>query len=114
MGGGALRKSVAEKGTMPGPGAYNPRVNYSKENLGGVKIGTSPRSAKYNNEGVPGPGNYNVTGRLGGPAFGIGTGSRQNSKYDQTPGPGHYKLPYYVAALPRYSMPDKPESLRYV
>lgn len=29
--------------TAPGPGAYNPRVAISKENLGNVKIGTSKR-----------------------------------------------------------------------
>ena len=51
---------------------------------------------------MPGPGNYNVSGRLGGPAYGIGSGSRANIKSDQTPGPGHYKLPVYVANLPRY------------
>ena len=82
MGGGALRKSAADKSSMPGPGAYNPRVDYSKENPGSIKIGTSPRNSKFNTEGVPGPGNYNVTGRLGGPAYGIGTGSRSNSKHD--------------------------------
>jgi hypothetical protein len=82
MGGGSLRNSKSGKNTMPGPGQYNPRVDYAKENLGGVKIGTSPRGFKYNNEGVPGPGNYNVHGRLGGPAYGIGSGSRSNAKYD--------------------------------
>ena len=114
MGGGALRKSKSGKTDMPGPGAYNPRVDYSRENLGGVKIGTSPRGTKYENHGIPGPGNYNVSGRITGPAYGIGSGSRSNAKYDQTPGPGHYKVPYYVAQMPRYMMPDKPESLRYV
>lgn len=46
-----------------------------------MKIGTSPRGEKYARDG-PGPGNYNVQGRLGGPAFGIGTGSRSHAKLD--------------------------------
>jgi len=51
---------------QPGPGAYNPSLDYAKENLGGVKIGTNPRGNNYRGDGVPGPGNYNVSGRLGG------------------------------------------------
>lgn len=96
MGGGAVRSKTL-KNDVPGPGTYNPRVDYSKENLGGVRIGTSPRGSKYLGDGVPGPGNYNVGGRIGGPAYGMGSGSRSNAKIEQTPGPGHYKLPYYVA-----------------
>ncbi len=75
MGGGSLSKSHT-KSTLPGPGQYNPRVDSSKENLGGVKIGTGERGTKYENHGIPGPGNYNVGGRLAGPAYGIGSGSR--------------------------------------
>lgn len=111
LGGGRTKDGV--KKFAPGPGAYNPSVEYSKENLGGVKIGTSIRN-KQSSDNPPGPGNYNVGGRLGGPAFGIGTGIRSGAKSDQTPGPGHYKLPSYVANLPKYSMPDQPESLRYI
>lgn len=79
-----------------------------------MKIGTSPRGAKYDRNDIPGPGNYNVTGRIGGPSYGIGSSNRNHGHVDSTPGPGHYKLPVYVASLPRYQMPDKPESLRYV
>ena len=103
LGGG--RNSSKTKKEGPGPGAYNPSVDYAKENIGGVKIGTSVR-ARASLDNPPGPGNYNVGGRLGGPAFGIGTGIRSGVKNDATPGPGHYKLPTYVANLPRYQMPD--------
>jgi hypothetical protein len=72
---------------LPGPGQYNPRVDYAKENIGGVKIGSSTRGHFASLE-VPGPGNYNVSGRLGGPAYGIGSSNRGNMKHDQTPGPG--------------------------
>lgn len=101
MGGGGQRSKGARV-DIPGPGQYNPKVDCAKENLGGIKIGTNPRGNKYLDDGIPGPGNYNVSGRLGGPAFGIGSGSRANLSKEQTPGPGHYKLPTYVANLPRY------------
>jgi hypothetical protein len=62
----------------PGPGQYNPKVEYAKENIGGIKIGTGTRDSRGLTGGkdVPGPGQYNAGGNLGGPAFGIGTGSR--------------------------------------
>lgn len=74
----------------PGPGAYNPRVEYAKENIGGVRIGTSTRDSKgmLGGKDVPGPGQYNSSGNLGGPAYGIGSGSRATLKKDHTPGPG--------------------------
>lgn len=77
-------------------------MDCAKENLGGVRIGTSDRANNYHGDNVPGPGNYNVSGRLGGPSYGIGSGNRSIAKNDQTPGPGQYKLPVYVASLPRY------------
>ena len=43
----------------PGPGQYNPRVDYAKENLGAVKIGTGTRDqgkALPGGKDAPGPG----------------------------------------------------------
>ena len=105
--------------TAPGPGAYNPKVSLSKENLGNVKIGTSKRdnAGLPGGVSVPGPGQYSITGTLSGPAFGIGSSSREGlasagNKY--TPGPGHYKVPTYIANLPKYTMPDRSDNLRYI
>ena len=65
---------------------------------------------------VPGPGSYTMSGVLGGPAYAIGSSNRAKSKAtsDQTPGPGHYKVPTYIANLPKYTMPDRAENLRYI
>ena len=40
---GYKKHGKGEGTNSPGPGAYNPQVDYSKENLGGVRIGTSTR-----------------------------------------------------------------------
>jgi hypothetical protein len=52
------KKDIKHNEFVPGPGAYNPKVDYAKENIGGVKIGTGKRSNKVGSE-APGPGNYN-------------------------------------------------------
>lgn len=62
----------------------------------------------------PGPGSYSMYGGLGGPAYAIGSGSRGKMTLDNTPGPGHYKVPTYIANLPKYTMPDRSENLRYI
>lgn len=111
--------SLSDLNKSPGPGAYNPKFDVSKENLGACKIGTGTRDAGKNIPGgkeVPGPGAYAPRTSLGGPAFGIGSSMRDevNPKSLGTPGPGHYKVPTYIANLPKYTMPDRPESLRYL
>ena len=103
----------------PGPGAYNPKFSVSKENLGNVKIGTSKRDSRGLPGGVnvPGPGQYTISGTINGPSFGIGSSHRDDiggSSTKFTPGPGHYKVPTYIANLPKYTMPDRPDNLRYI
>lgn len=93
------RKQNKGNDFIPGPGAYNPDVRMSKENISGIKIGSEKRDQKrmLGSNDNPGPGNYNTSHGLGGPSYMIGSGSRSNLKNDQTPGPGHYKVPFYVA-----------------
>ena len=103
----------------PGPGAYNPKFSVSKENLGNVKIGTSKRDTRGLPGGasVPGPGQYTLSGTNNGPSFGIGSSHRDGlgaSGAKNTPGPGHYKVPTYIANLPKYTMPDRADNLRYI
>lgn len=64
----------------PGPGAYQPKIALSKENLGNIKIGTSKRDNR-NDPGVkvPGPGAYTLGTTISGPAFGIGSSTRDGS-----------------------------------
>lgn len=111
-------KSKSNK--CPDPGTYNPRDSYTKENLGTCKIGTGTRDGNTQLPGgkeVPGPGNYNIRGSLGGPSFGIGSSMRDalggmNDK--NSLGPGHYHVPTYTGNLPKYTMPDRPDNLRYI
>ena len=55
------KKPLKTNEFAPGPGAYNPSVSISKENLGSIKIGTSLRDGKgmMGGQDNPGPGNYN-------------------------------------------------------
>lgn len=63
---------------VPGPGQYNPSVDASKENLGGVRIGTGPRSnLNPGNKEIPGPGSYNISNSLRGPTAGFGSSTRR-------------------------------------
>jgi Sperm-tail PG-rich repeat len=112
-------KTLLKSGNMftPGPGAYQPKIAISKENLGNIKIGTSKRENRNSGVFVPGPGAYTLNTSLGGPAFGIGSSTRDGSPAktkNQTPGPGYYKVPTHIANLPRYVMPDRPDNLRFI
>lgn len=42
----------------PGPGAYDPKFDQAKENIGGAKIGSSTRNAlkAAGGKDIPGPG----------------------------------------------------------
>jgi len=62
----------------PGPGAYQPKLAISKENLGNIKIGTGKRDNRNETKIVPGPGAYTLSTQLGGPAFGIGSSTRDH------------------------------------
>jgi hypothetical protein len=96
--------------STPGPGAYTPAFDKSKDRSPAVGIGTSARSDLAGLKVVPGPGQYDVRGRLGGPKWGFGAEERAgitNSPHGQ-PGPGHYNLPSKFADLPKYALGNSP------
>lgn len=57
--------------------------------------------------GNPGPGIYQDKTTLKGPKYGFGSSSRVKLKYDNSPGPGSYKIPVHVSNVPAYSMPSR-------
>jgi hypothetical protein len=63
---------------------------------------------------TPGPGNYNIRNGNASNGFGFGSSTRGKGGNDETPGPGHYKVPCRVADVPRYSMPNRLEEFKYV
>jgi len=80
MGSRKLRDSLNPN---PGPGQYNPNVGAAKENIGGVKIGTSKRDGSLvSSKDMPGPGNYNPSSSIGGHGFGFGSSTRKISGKD--------------------------------
>lgn len=111
------RGSRNNKKVVPGPGAYNPEVRASKDAAPIVGIGTSKRdgAGAYKDAKTPGPGNYNIRNAAGvnSPAIGIGTGLRPKTKGSDVPGPGAYKIPYLVADVPSYVLPNRTEDSKF-
>lgn len=73
----------------PGPGAYEP----GKRRKGGkVRIGSAVRRPLYDSKNTPGPGNYNVRGKIGGPKYGIKPrrGDIGHGNCSKVPGPARY------------------------
>lgn len=93
---------------IPGPGAYNPSVDLIKGNNSGAKIGTSNRTELYDSKANPGPGQYDVRGRITGPKWGFGSDQRGKDYKSTVPGPGSYDLPSNVGAVPKYAYGNGP------
>ena len=72
---------------------------------------------KTNSTDKPAPGHYQPThGVIGkdAPGFGFGSSERAKLRPDNTPGPGHYKLPMKVADTPSYAIPNKKDEHKFV
>jgi len=95
-----------QQATQPGPGAYNPFGSTLYDRLNGPIIGTSERTDNPNGKTVPGPGQYDVRGDLGGERWRFGRAPRSDlAKKGDEPGPGHYDLPPKFADVPKYLIP---------
>jgi hypothetical protein len=100
----------------PGPGNYNPDYKLAENQLPQFSIKGRYKDAKKLD--VPGPGTYNkgLADKHSAPSYGFGTSpQREPTKRTLSPGPGGYKVPVQVAALPGYAMPtNKGEEFKYV
>jgi hypothetical protein len=106
---GAKTGGKRQQASQPGPGAYNPFSTSLYEKLNGPIIGTSERGDAPG-RAVPGPGQYDVRGNLGGYKWGFGRAKRSDmAKKNDEPGPGNYDLPPKFADVPKYLIPrEKP------
>jgi len=87
---------------IPGPGAYSPNIGLVKNQSPTVGMGTSSRGGFYSTKSNPGPGQYDVRGRFGGPKWGFGSQERAGGYSSTTPGPGHYDHKHLVGDVPQY------------
>jgi hypothetical protein len=87
---------------VPGPGAYSPTVSLTNIKTPGVRIGTSNRSDLYDTKANPGPGQYDVRGRVTGPKWGFGSDSRGKDYTSYVPGPGTYEQKSKIGDVPAY------------
>jgi len=93
---------------VPGPGAYTPSVEFAKTKSPAIRMGTSSRDGFYETKTNPGPGQYDVRGRIGGPKWGFGSEQRRGDYKSGTPGPGSYNLKSTVGNVPKYAYGNAP------
>lgn len=94
---------------IPGPGTYEGNPNLMKHNNPSIDFSRSPDRSKQGSprkDNLPGPGeydnrDYNIQGHSV-IVYSIPKADKQDPPND-TPGPGHYKLPAKFADVPRYS-----------
>ena len=82
----------------PGPGQYNDRYGVIKNKNPSWRIGTSQRDdelKRIKREGIPGPGMYEFDDRtkMKAPKFAFGREKRGETRRNENPGPGQYKIP---------------------
>jgi hypothetical protein len=112
-----FRSVKNEKVLSPGPGNYDPKIDI-RQLYKGISIGTGNRSeitGSPSKENQPGPGEYNTRGSstAQNQSYSIGRSKRRDNK-NHNPGPGQYKVPYYVSDVPSYVMPNRPEEFKFV
>jgi len=79
-----------DKDTVPGPVSYQNRI--PKETNSAIFIGVSKRVDEERLRTAPGPGSYNVSDRIKGPSFSMGS-KVYATKPVKVPGPGEYNSP---------------------
>lgn len=69
-------------------------------------MGSSTREdqiKKIKREGLPGPGNYNISSKaIEGKKYKFGNERRDKSNIGGLPGPGQYHIPTQIVDVPRY------------
>lgn len=104
-----------KKRFFPGPGDYKPSFSQSEKSL--PKYSLKGRLDTKKHDEMPGPGSYQSTlsDKKAAPKIGFGSSpQREPLKSTLGPGPGGYHIPYMVASVPSYSLPNKEEDLKYV
>ena len=98
---------------MPPPNSYDPNINASKTRAAGWSIGTSIRDDIARGNKNPGPNNYAIADRMGGPSYGMGLKLDNQSLIGQNlrktavnPGSGNYNPDYLPTKkkMPAFSM----------
>lgn len=80
---------MRNKAAMPGPNIYNPDDSAVKSRPPTVSFGNKPKSSDLKDDGLPGPGQYQLKTTLGGPNVYIGTKSPEKN-VEKSPGPAAY------------------------
>lgn len=112
-----MRPKTADRGRgeTPGPGQYD-ADNFGKvlTRSPGTVMGTARRGTGKEGEGLPGPGQYDTRGGIGGPKYGFGSSARGGKSLNASfPSPGSYNLPGSLDQQHGWSLsgryPNKPQ-----
>lgn len=90
---------------IPGPGAYNPKFIAQAKDC--PKYSIKGRYADRRRDNIPAPGTYEsgFADKQKAPAFGFGSSPQRvplNGKAHDSPGPGNYKVPAFIATKNSY------------
>lgn len=105
--GTSVREGMGSKATAPGPGNYSPRDSGGERPLS-YGFGTSVRAgmAKPGGAAVPGPGNYAITGTIGGKGGSKVVMTPRRAPIEgesHAPGPGAYRPEQKEDNTPKWS-----------
>lgn len=84
------QRDAKEWGVFPGPGQYAPK--HAGRELPRWGFGSEARLHEVKQNRGPGPGAYEVRGKLEGAHYSVASRPDGTSKRSNTPGPGEYKL----------------------
>lgn len=90
--------------STPGPGQYNNDISKIKPNNPSYIIGKSPNTSFLSSNDNPGPGSYNNYNLKSNSSYIFGKEKRNNYKFDNSPGPGQYKIPCSIRDVNNYSI----------
>lgn len=93
------------KDQSPGPGNYSAGDDARRQKAPSFGMGTEKKGIDYNKgKDAPGPGQYSSTRQRDTPAFGFGSGVRNNARDSGIPGPGSYSMKQLVGSGPAKSI----------
>lgn len=90
----------------PGPGQYNPSLDFVKSKSSSIIIGSGNRwnNTTTQRNRVPGPGEYENFKKDSAPIWTFPKDPKSKVVEDEDPGPGHYDIPPTIPDPPKYLM----------
>ena len=111
----ANKGALVSKSISPGPGTYD--GNYRAGVTADPNYTLKGRYKPVKMLNVPGPGTYEkgLSDKLKAPSYGFGSSpQREGIRKTLSPGPGGYRIPTTIAALPTHTGAGPKDEFKYV